>query len=840
MGSNQSRPRRLRLENLENRRCLAASVGWDGVGLGSASLTYYIDDIPSRVNLTEAEVRAALETALDAWATVADITFTETDSPDEVDCIEFSFGYVDGDGESLAFAYYPDDVNAEPIAGDVTLDKDESWEVGNGLRGNAYDLTLVAVHEIGHALGLDHSYLADSVMVAGVDADQMFGGLGSSDEAAILTLYAPVPTLTITSLTLDATCVSEGETVTLAGTFVEGDSDGTYTVSVDWGDGTTDTMATVDKDDGTFETTHQYLDDNPSETDADDCVVTVTITNLVTGESDSANTLVNVENVRPTITSLSASQATAGSPTVLTGTISDPGEEDTFTLSIAWYDGSAQEIVTLPAGTTEFSVSHQFPSGSTSTTDASYTILVTVEDDDTGSRSAYTIATVVPAQATLSDLGSVDFCTLDSLALAGESSYFVFETAHDGTVTLEAIESEASEGVTIALYDENPLENDEVSPIAESSLVDGVQRIDQSTAAGQTYYVQLTGTDTAVSLQITNLVCLDDTTLTVFGTDSDDQFEASAADKSVAVNGVQYDFADTEIVAIQFSGGDGHDKVILQDSPGDDSLEAWATTAVLSTAADGESGLTIEVDQFEELYVYARYGGTDTASLYDSAGNDKFKADPEEQYAKMYGGAMYNRVKFFEVAKAYSSEGNDLARLFGTTGDDTFEGQKDVSRLSGSSYDVQAYGFGQVIAYASRGTDVATLVDSEMKDELQARQHKAQLFDTATNGEVYLIVARGFDSYRVEASSTTGSEEVGGADIAKLWGTSADDVLEAADDWLRLSVETDSLEVLYDIIGFETVKVRDTDGENDTAEVTESLAYDLVLGSGWDRSAAGE
>ena len=203
-------PRRLHLENLERRLCLTASVGWDGIGLGSASLTYYIADVPSSVDLTEAQVRYAVETALDAWSEAADITFTETDSPDEDDCIEFSFGTIDGEGDTLAFAYFPDDINAEPLAGDVFFDKAESWEIGNGLRDEASDLVLIAAHEIGHALGLEHSYLSGSVMVATLDTDQMFGGLGSTDETAILTLYAAVPTLEVTSLALDDTIHSGG------------------------------------------------------------------------------------------------------------------------------------------------------------------------------------------------------------------------------------------------------------------------------------------------------------------------------------------------------------------------------------------------------------------------------------------------------------------------------------------------------------------------------------------------------------------------------------------------------------------------------------------------------
>ncbi len=69
--------RKLQLETLEDRRyCAVGSVGWDGPGKGSASLTYYIGNTPSSLN--RSEVEAAIKTALEAWSKVANIQFTET------------------------------------------------------------------------------------------------------------------------------------------------------------------------------------------------------------------------------------------------------------------------------------------------------------------------------------------------------------------------------------------------------------------------------------------------------------------------------------------------------------------------------------------------------------------------------------------------------------------------------------------------------------------------------------------------------------------------------------------------------------------------------------------
>ena len=63
-------------------------------------------------------------------------------------------------------------MNPARIAGDVQFDSSERWEVGNALGGAAFDLVYTAVHEIGHALGLDHSNVAGSVMARTISPNQ--------------------------------------------------------------------------------------------------------------------------------------------------------------------------------------------------------------------------------------------------------------------------------------------------------------------------------------------------------------------------------------------------------------------------------------------------------------------------------------------------------------------------------------------------------------------------------------------------------------------------------------------------------------------------------------------
>ncbi|XP_048454179.1 matrix metalloproteinase-18-like isoform X2 [Rhincodon typus] len=143
----------------------------------------YTTDLPRKV------VDEVLRRAFELWSNVTALSFTKTTSVADIQITfaardhgdEFPF---DGHGHVLAHAFPP----GPGLGGDAHFDEDETWVTGS----NGTNLLIVAAHEIGHCLGLNHSEDKNALMYHKYNyADTHGYTLPSDDVKRIQSLYGP-------------------------------------------------------------------------------------------------------------------------------------------------------------------------------------------------------------------------------------------------------------------------------------------------------------------------------------------------------------------------------------------------------------------------------------------------------------------------------------------------------------------------------------------------------------------------------------------------------------------------------------------------------------------------
>jgi hypothetical protein len=162
--------------------------GWDGVGLNATTLNYVFSQITTKVAAGTAQ--SEIQRAMAEWSKVIKLAWIQTSNSTAARTVNILFasgvhgdGYpFDGPGGVLAHTFYPAPPNPEPIAGDMHFDNAESWRIGANT-----DIYSVALHELGHALGLGHSDNPADVMYPYYKLQTT---LAAGDKAAIRTMYA--------------------------------------------------------------------------------------------------------------------------------------------------------------------------------------------------------------------------------------------------------------------------------------------------------------------------------------------------------------------------------------------------------------------------------------------------------------------------------------------------------------------------------------------------------------------------------------------------------------------------------------------------------------------------
>jgi hypothetical protein len=202
---------------------------------------------------------------------------------------------------------------------------------------------------------------------------------GKSTSTVPLTVHNVDPTV---AFTLDKQSLNESETLAIDGTITDPGVRDSQTVVVSWGDGTAPDKLERTADQRTFHLAHTYLDDNPTATPVDVNKVRVTVTDDDTGVGTEVHD-VTVRNVAPTLAvSLDKTRVDENNVVMLSGTITDPGVQDTNTVLIDWGPGRTHadqfQTLELPAAQRTFTVAKAYGDNGT------FPIHVTVTDDDTG------------------------------------------------------------------------------------------------------------------------------------------------------------------------------------------------------------------------------------------------------------------------------------------------------------------------------------------------------------------------------------------------------------------------------------------------------------------------
>lgn len=214
---------------------------------------------------------------------------------------------------------------------------------------------------------------------------------GTTDTRIGAVAFDEAPVLS--SLALNAASIDEGGSVTLTGSVEDSNSLDNHTVTIDWRDGSPNTVIILNSDTTTteaFQAVHQYRDDHPltgTSSDAFDIQVTVTDS---TGLSDDGTNQVTVNNVAPEIESInfSSSSINEGDSVTVSGTFSDSAlavATETFTGTAVWSDGVVT-AVSIDGNAGTYSTTRLFLDDDpvTGTPFDLFTVDITLNDDDLG------------------------------------------------------------------------------------------------------------------------------------------------------------------------------------------------------------------------------------------------------------------------------------------------------------------------------------------------------------------------------------------------------------------------------------------------------------------------
>jgi hypothetical protein len=284
----------------------------------------------------------------------------------------------------------------------------------------------------------------------------------------------------------------------------------------------------------------------------------------------------------------------------------------------------------------------------------------------------------------------------------------------------------------------------------------------------------------------------------------------------------------------------GGDSARLYDSPGDDLFTASPTLAELTSAATNPTKYDIKANTFRYVQAYATSGGNDTATLTGTSGGDSFESHPTYAFLSNSSGAQpfIDYACYFAQVVATEGAGSNtaVAKLYDSSGKDTFQASPTSATLSGTGFSDQVQNFHNAYAYATTGGDEAYLTDSGAGDTFTGTPTLAALSNGTSS---YTIRANSFP--KVTVTSTGGTAGTATANLYDsagndtFWGSLADAVLSDGALDLTTGNLTAASNYYLRVSGYSSaadhVNVSGTTGTNE--EHVSAVDYALAFNGTW-------
>ncbi|MDQ6732955.1 MAG: matrixin family metalloprotease [Nitrospirota bacterium] len=178
-----------------NITCGAFALTWTDQLPQTPTIDVYYDFRPTimgQPNLITPWQAGLAMSAFQVWSSVSNLHFIQNVWAPENQIINIGATSIDGQWGILGQGgyNYTNAGGSWHIAGGIVdMDANENWDpiIGNGNPQGSFDFFTVAAHEIGHAVGLDHSANSNDLMYAYYTGEKTWAS--ATDVASIQSLY---------------------------------------------------------------------------------------------------------------------------------------------------------------------------------------------------------------------------------------------------------------------------------------------------------------------------------------------------------------------------------------------------------------------------------------------------------------------------------------------------------------------------------------------------------------------------------------------------------------------------------------------------------------------------